>query len=133
MLIDSICPPIDQRKEKKERARKKKNGSTISRHLWGEIILLDLVVEVFNVKCGTKLPVFQKDYIKIQWKWILHDCSPNKKRSRLARVWTNLNKNLEKINILIIIDGINPNKSWYQSEKILKDISTNLKRYLNKS
>ena len=61
---DRLNLPANRSKKREERkgAKKEIPCSTISRHLWGEIILLDLVMEVFNVKCGTKLPVFQKDY-----------------------------------------------------------------------
>ena len=129
---DRLNLPANRSKKREERkgAKKEKWLHNISTFVRGNNLVRSGGGS-FQFKSGTKLPVFQKDYIKIQWKWILHDCSPNQKRSRLARIWTNLNKNLEKINVNL--DGINPNKSCYQSEKILKHISTNLKRYLNKS
>ena len=59
---DRLNLPANRSKKREERkgAKKEIPCSTISRHLWGEIILLDLEVEVFNSKVGQSSQFFKR-------------------------------------------------------------------------
>ena len=59
---DRLNLPANRSKKREERkgAKKEIPCSTISRHLWGEIILLDLEVEVFNSIVGQSSQFFKR-------------------------------------------------------------------------